>query len=110
MLRIYLLGVLIVVFVFATIIAFAQDQHFSFGDKVGFVVILECSVNDEVIASIAQQVINEEPTEMFKVATAFSPGAEYFNSADLTKVSIYDLFTEICLKGLTGGKVTRMKE
>ncbi len=86
------------------------EESLHFGDKVGFVVILECSVNDEVIASIAQQVINEEPTDIFSVTTAFSPDVEYFNSAGLTEVSIHERFTQICSEGLTGGKIMRMKE
>lgn len=107
MLRIYLLGALIVAFVFAVVIAFAQDQHFSFGGPVSMVVIQQCSVDDEIIATLSQWVKAGEPTDFFSVETTLTPGIEYFNADGL---NVRDRFSKLCLEVLTDGKLIQMKE
>ncbi len=107
MLRIYLLGALIVTFVFAVVIAFAQDQRPSFGRAVSMVAIQQCSVNDEVIATLSQRVKAGEPTDFFSVETILTPGIEYFN-ADVSNVR--ERFSTLCLEVLIGGKLIQMKE
>lgn len=107
MLRIYLLGALVVTFVFAVVIAFAQDKHFSFGGTVSMVVIQQCSVNDEVIATLSQRVKAGEPTDFFSVETTLTPGIEYFNADGL---NVRERFSKLCVDVLTDGKLMQMKE
>jgi len=107
MLRRYLLGALIVSFLLAVVIAFAQDEHFSFGGAASMVVIQQCSVNDEVIATLSQRVKAGEPTDFFSVETTLTPGIEYFNADGL---NVRERFSKLCVDVLTDGKLIQMKE
>ncbi len=95
-------------FVVGTVMLLAATGSFSQDVvKTNFVVILECSFNDEIQATISNLVSAGEPTDQFKLKTRLSPDVLYFNAR--AGLNIHERFTRICSDALEG-KVTSMKE